>query len=187
MDRLLQKLTKESLKDLRWNKENKQIFSKTILLGSIIAITVAITPFLFYSYNYITEAKVWDTWFFTYNSGYYESARMAFWMILSKFIPLLLLFIWFFTCRHWWYHAILVPIAMFAYQLVNVLNDDNAFFDTFDLIYLVPIMALIIPSIYLIRAKMFNKINNAGKSMKELEEEFMVKPKGIMGHLKQYF
>ncbi len=52
---------------------------------------------------------------------------------------------------------------------------------------MVPIMAIVVPSIYLIRAKMFNKINKARKTMKELEEEFMVKPKGFMGTLKQYF
>ncbi len=39
----------------------------------------------------------------------------------------------------------------------------------------------------LIRAKMFNKINDANKTMKELEEEFMIKPKGVMDTLKQYF
>jgi len=185
MDRLLQKSIKESLKDLQ--KNSRKSFSKAIYIGSLTAILIAATPFLFYSYNYIPESKSWDAIFFTYHSGYYESARMAFWMILSKFIPLLLLFVWFFTCRHWWYHTILVPIAMYLYQFIAVLNDDNVFFDNFDLLYLLPIMAIIIPSIYLIRAKMFNKINDAGKSMKELEEEFMVKPKGVIGHLKQYF
>ena len=38
--------------------------------------------------------------------------------------------------------------------------------DEFHIIYLLPIMAIIIPSIYLIRAKMFNKINNADKTWK---------------------
>lgn len=48
-------------------------------------------------------------------------------------------------------------------------------------------MAIVIPSIYLLRAKMFNKINDANKTMEELEEEFMIKPKGIWGKVKQYF
>jgi hypothetical protein len=30
-------------------------------------------------------------------------------------------------------------------------------------------------------------VNNADKTMEELEEEFMVKPKDFMGKLKQYF
>jgi len=48
-------------------------------------------------------------------------------------------------------------------------------------------MAIIIPSIYLIRARMFNKLNDASKTMEELEEEFKIKPKGIFGVLKEYF
>jgi hypothetical protein len=52
---------------------------------------------------------------------------------------------------------------------------------------MLPIMAIVIPSIYLIRAKMFNKINDADKSMQELEEEFMMKPKGVWSTIKQYF
>ena len=185
MDRLLQKSTKESLKSRHAN--SKKLHSKAILNGSLLGILIAATPFIFYSYNLIPETRIWETIFFTYESGFYESAHLAFWMIMGKFVPLLLFVIWFFTCRHWWYHAILVPIAMYLYQLVGVIADDTIFFDNFDLLYLVPLMAFIIPSIYLIRAKMFNKINDADKTMKELEEEFMVKPKGFIGHLKQYF
>jgi hypothetical protein len=48
-------------------------------------------------------------------------------------------------------------------------------------------MAIIIPSIYLLRAKMFDKINSADKSLEELEEEFMIKPKSFWGRLSDYF
>jgi hypothetical protein len=34
---------------------------------------------------------------------------------------------------------------------------------------------------------MFDKINTASKSMEELEEEFMMKPKNIWDKFKQYF
>ncbi|TXD84299.1 hypothetical protein ESY86_10365 [Subsaximicrobium wynnwilliamsii] len=158
-----------------------------MVIGSLIGVLIALTPFLFYSYIYIPEESHWDAFLFTYHSGFYNNARTGMWSILGKFVPLFLLFIWFFTCRHWWFHAILVPISMFTYQIIGVINDDIIFFDNFDLIYMVPIMAVIIPSIYLIRAKMFDKINNADKSMKEIEEEFMIKPKGLMNTLKQYF
>ena len=53
--------------------------------------------------------------------------------------------------------------------------------------YLVPLMAIIIPTIYLIRAKMFDKLNTASKTMEELEDEFMIKPKNIWEKIKQYF
>jgi hypothetical protein len=48
-------------------------------------------------------------------------------------------------------------------------------------------MAIVVPSIYLIRAQMLNKINDASKTMEELEEEFMIKPKSFMEKVKQYF
>ena len=185
MDRLLHKSTNDSLESLQ--TDSKKTISKNIVIGSIIGVFIALSPFIFYAYTYIPEEKIWKNFLFTYNSGFYENARTGIWLIMLKLMPLILLFVWFFTCRHWWYHAILVPIGMFIFQLVGAVNDDVLFIDKFDLIYMVPLMALVVPSIYLIRAKMFNKINDAGKTMKELEEEFMMKPKGVMDTLKQYF
>ena len=52
---------------------------------------------------------------------------------------------------------------------------------------MIPVMAIVIPSIYLIRARIFNKINEASKSLEELEEEFMITPKTFWEKIKQYF
>lgn len=160
---------------------------KSILLGTLIAIFLATSPYLFYLYEYAPKEATWNIWFFTYHSIGYNDVSIAFWLITGKALPLIFLIIWFFTCRQWWYHSLLVPITMYAYQLMGILNDDAKFFDQFQLIYLVPVMALVIPSIYLIRAKMFNRLNDANKSLKELEEEFMIKPTSLWGKIKQYF
>jgi hypothetical protein len=61
------------------------------------------------------------------------------------------------------------------------------YFDSDQLIFLIPIMAVIIPSIYLIRARIFNKINEANKSMQELEDELKMSPKSLWGKISQYF
>ncbi|WP_047546285.1 hypothetical protein [Psychroserpens sp. Hel_I_66] len=184
MDKLKLKSTKEKSKLLHTDKKSN---SRSIINGSLIGVLISITPIFFYSYIYVPETKIWENLIFTYDSGYYEDVRTSFWMIMTKLIPLFLLFIWFFTCRHWWYHAILVPISMYIYQLIGTINEDVIFFDNFDLMYMLPIMAIVIPSIYLIRAKMFNKINDANKTLQELEEEFKMKPKGVWGTIKQYF
>lgn len=160
---------------------------KGLILGSIVATLIAITPYLFYLYESVPNEKIWNTFLFTYHSGFFESANVAMWILTSKAIPLLLLFIWFFTCKHWWYHVILVPIAMYSYQIFQTLNDDLHYVDNNQLIYLIPIMAVIIPSIYLIRARIFNKINEANKSLEELEEEFKISPKNFWEKIKQYF
>lgn len=183
MDKLKQKSTRKKLEN--YLTDNSK--TKSIVNGSFIGVLIALSPIFFYSYVYVPETKIWETFLFTYDSGFYEDASTSVWMILTKATPLILLFIWFFTCRHWWYHAILVPISMYIYQIIGAVNADAQFFDNFDLIYIVPIMAIIIPSIYLIRARMFDKINYADKTMQELEEEFMYKPKSFWGKVKQYF
>jgi len=184
MDNQLLKSTKQNLKSLH---ADNRLVNKNLVKGSIVATLIAATPFFFYLYEYLPESKAWSNFLFTYDSAFYESVQMAFWAILSKAIPLFLLIIWFVTCRHWWYHALLVPISMYVYQLFGTISSDIKYFDTFQLIYLVPLMAIIIPSIYLIRARMFNEVNDASKSLEELEEEFKVKPSGLFGKLSDYF
>lgn len=184
MDRLLHKSRKRILE---FQQQDKPVSKKGIIIGTIVAIFIATSPYLFYLYESVPDQQVWNTFLFNYNSQSWGSANLSMWILTGKAIPLIFLFIWFFTNRHWWYHTLLVPITMYSYQIIVLFNDDAKYIDEFQLFYMVPIMAVIIPSIYLIRAKMFNKINKATKTMKELEEEFMVKPKGIMGTLKQYF
>ena len=184
MDRLLHKLTRENLSRQHTDKKK---YNTKIIYGSIVASIVAGTPFLFYLYEYVPDVQEWETIFGTYKSIEYQSANAAMWVLAMKIVPLILSLIWFFTCRHWWYHALLVPITMFSFQVISALNFDARYMDTFGIIWLLPIMAVIFPSIYLIRAKMFNKINYADKTMQELEAEFMIKPKTVWGKVKQYF
>ena len=184
MDKSQHKLTQANLKS---HQEDKKAYNRKILKGSIIATLIAGTPFLFYLYEYVPNVQKWETFLFTYESNVYESANVAFWVLSMKLVPLFLSLIWFFTCRHWWYHALLVPVAMFAYQFIVALNFDAKAIDVDDIIWFVPIMAIIFPSIYLIRAKMFDKINDHDKTMEELEEEFMIKPKTFWGKVSQYF
>jgi hypothetical protein len=184
MDNQSQKLTNQNLSR---QYTDKRSYNRKILVGSIIATIIASTPFVFYLYEYVPDTQTWETWLGTYKSIQYESANAAMWVLMMKLIPLLLSLIWFFTCKHWWYHVLIVPIAMFSFQCFSALNEDIQFMDQLHILWLLPFMAIIIPSIYLIRAKMFNKINNADKTMDELEAEFMIKPKGVWNTVKQYF
>jgi hypothetical protein len=159
----------------------------SLVTGTVVATLIAITPYLFYLYESVPDNLVWNTFLFTFTSNFYESAQTAIWILTGKLVPVYLLFIWFFTCRHWWYHVLLVPIAMYVFQIMNILNDDLTYVDELHMIYLIPVMAIVIPSIYLIRARIFNKINDANKSLEELEEEFKISPKNFWGKLKEYF
>ncbi|TYA58947.1 hypothetical protein [Formosa maritima] len=164
----------------------QQTDKKSLIIGSLVATLLAITPYLFYLYESVPSTQVWDTFLFTFNAGILEDSNYVMWMLTGKAIPLMFLIIWFFTCRHWWYHVILVPMVMYLFQIVSIFYSTSNI-DEFQLMYMVPIMAIVVPTIYLIRAKMFDKINTASKSMEELEEEFKMKPGNIWEKIKQYF
>ncbi len=180
-------MNKQQQKSKNQKSKFQHTDKKGFIIGSIIATVIAITPYLFYLYESVPNEKVWSTFLFTYNSGYYENANVAMWIVTGKAVPLLLLLLWFFTCKHWWHHVLLVPIAMFTYQLFNTLNEDQKYVDSNQLMYMIPIMAIIIPTIYLIRARIFNQLDDANKSLEELEEEFTTKPKSFWGKIKDYF
>ncbi len=178
-------------KQLKSTREKSKFLDRTnrkeLIVGTVIATFIATTPYLFTLWEGAPDEKVWDTFFGTYTSNYYGSFQILVWTLLGKVIPLLLLIIWMFTCRHWWYHALIVPIAMYIYQVMEILNDEITFAETNQILYLLPVMAIVIPSIYLIRAQMFNKLIDADKTLEELEEEFKIKPKSIFKKVGDYF
>jgi|31_taG_2_1085359.scaffolds.fasta_scaffold00010_4 hypothetical protein len=178
------KLTEKSSK---YQRTVKNLGRRNLIVGSIIATFIATSPYLFYLYESVPQTQVWNTFLFTYDSQGWGDANLSMWILTGKAIPLIFLLIWFFTCRHWWYHTLLVPISMYIYQIITLFNEDIFKVDEFQLIYLVPVMAIIVPSIYLIRAQMFSKLNDADKSLQELEDEFRIKPTGLWGKIRQYF
>ncbi|MBT8244777.1 MAG: hypothetical protein HKP48_06290 [Winogradskyella sp.] len=157
------------------------------MVGSLIATFIASTPLLFSLYESVPDTRIWNTFLFTYDSNFWGDAQYAMWVFTGKIIPLILVTIWFFTNRHWWYHVLLIPIVMYSYQIIQTYNIEDTNIDENQLLMLLPLLVIIVPSIYLIRAKIFNKINYADKTMEELEAEFMIKPKTLWGKVKQYF
>ncbi|WBL23681.1 hypothetical protein [Zunongwangia sp. HRR-M8] len=143
-----------------------------LLTGSIIALLIAFSPYLFYLYEIFPDGPVWENFLFTYESKYYLNVMTAMWTYLGKITPLFLLLIWFFTCKHWWYHVILVPTIMYGYQLITALYQDMYMdikpMDTNQLIYLAPFFIIIICIVYLIRIKIFDKIY--GIDLSEIDE-----------------
>ena len=105
------------------------------------------------------------------------------WYFTGKFIPLYLLLLWFFTCKHWWHWIILVPIAMYSFQLWGVINESNNL-DELEIIYILPLMMVIIPAVYLVRAKLFFKINEG--DLKSFEEELGTQ-KSVWEQIKDLF
>ncbi len=165
----LQNKSKTLKKDLL-KKARESRISRKIISDSIIAIIIAISPYLLYLYKSLPAASVWETFLFTIESTFYEDVNLYAWLFLGKFIPFLLLVLWFFTCKHWWYHILLIPISMYAFQLFTVLNNEGGYVDELEIYYLIPLMAIIIPFVYLIRIKLFDKLVH-GIDLKEIERE----------------
>ncbi len=144
-----------------------------LLTGSIIAFLIAFSPYLFYLYEIFPDGPVWENSFFIYESIYYRSVLTAAWVYFGKITPLFLLLIWFFTCKHWWYHAILIPIAMYLFQLVTAFYEDTStdpkvFMDIDGLIYLAPFFLIILVIVYLVRIQIFDRVY--GIDLSELNE-----------------
>ena len=152
-------------------KKSKRAGSLSLLTGSLIAAFIAASPYFFYLYEGFPDVKVWETSFFGFNlrydSDHYNSIYVVAWTLTVKIIPLIFMLIWFFTCKHWWYHAILVPICMFFFQIVSVLNDDLTFTDSVDIYFMAPIILIALIFLYTIRMKIFDRIHNIDLS--ELE------------------
>jgi hypothetical protein len=155
---------------------------KFVFNGSVIAFFILITPFLFYSYKSFPDNKLWETSLFSVETDFYSWFDFA-WYFVNKFVPLYLLLIWFFTCKHWWHWILLVPISMYSFQLWGIINE-NIGLDELELYLLFPLMMVIVPLIYLIRAKLFNQIT--GKDLVAFEEELGAN-KTLLQQLKDLF
>jgi len=156
--------------------------SKSLVVGGVIVILIAISPILFYSYKSFPNTQVWETSFFTSKTGFPDWYAYA-WYLTGKIIPLYLLLLWFFTCKHWWHWIILVPIAMYSFQLWGLINE-NGGYDEVELLYLFPLMMILVPFVYLIRAKLFNQVRKT--DLQSFEEELTTK-RSIWQQIKDLF
>ncbi len=132
---------------------------KILSSSTMIALFIVLSPILFYVYQGFPDVKSWESSLFgTINSYYYESIYTLAWVLFGKIIPLLLLLLWFFTCKHWWYHSIIVPISMYVIQIYISLNQDLEFNDTNEITYIIPIIAIVAAITYAIRTKIFDRL-----------------------------
>lgn len=157
---------------------------KKFTIGAgVVIFLIAISPFLFYLYeSFPTDTNVWETSFFSVTTNY-QTYQHFMWFLTGKVIPLYLLFIWFFTCKHWWHWIILIPISMYLFQTWGIINQSMSL-DEVELIYMIPIMLIIIPAVYLIRAKVFNRMR--GDNLREFEEDLKIK-RSLWDELKELF
>lgn len=82
----------------------------------------------------------------------------------------MLLVIWFVTCKQWWYHAILIPIAMYSFQLFSSIFNESYFIDENEVLYVFAVATVVVPIVYFIRVKLVDKYVH-GIDLKAMDTE----------------
>ena len=72
---------------------------------------------------------------------------------------------------------------MYAFQLWGVINESQNL-DELELVYILPLMMFLVPTVYLIRARLFNQVR--GNDLKSFEEDLLVN-KTLWGQIKDLF
>lgn len=151
---------------------SKNSARRKIVVETLIVFFIAISPFLFKLYDYLPENPEATINFlgFEIDNGGFHSVSVYFWFLMSKIIPLYLLIFWFFTSKNWWYHILIIPIAMYAFQVFEVLFDSDDNIDTENIWWLLPICMLVVPFVYFIRIKLYDRYVN-GIDLEAMEVE----------------
>ncbi len=155
--------------------EKRKIHRKLIIEGALVVI-IALTPLFFYLYKYFPVNTPTITFLgITISSNGFADANTALYYYGTKFVPLLLLLVWFMTNKNWWYHVILIPIAMYSFQIYNMLQPatSKGKVDENEILYVVGITMVIAPVVYLIRLKLVDKYVH-GIDLKAMDTELRI-------------
>ncbi len=142
------------------NKNGKRVKAKRrILIESLMVLFIVISPFVFKLHEYFSSDPEATFSFLgnTIDRNGFQNISIYAWFLLGKIVPLYLLVIWFFTCKHWWYHIILVPILMYAFQIFEGVFSEDNYIDSENVMWLLPVCMIIVPVVYFIRIKLYDK------------------------------
>jgi len=151
---------------------------KSLLIGSIIILLIMLAPYLLYIHRSIPAGvQDYESIFGTISGGEnYEFAQLYIYFLLAKFVPLFLLIIWFITNKQWWVHGLIIPISVYLFQFIVVLNDSEQYMMEVEFIYTVPITVIVMVILYFVRSKMAIYIQ-AVDLKKEMDENMKIQKK----------
>ena len=153
---------------------------RRFVVESLGLILIALSPFIFKIHVYFSDDPEETISLFGYviDKNGFPDISTYFWYLISKIVPIYLLAIWFFTCKHWWYHIILIPLCMYAFQIFEVIYSEDQYVDTDNILWLLPICMLVIPFVYFVRIKLYDKYVH-GIDLEAMEAELQyLKEKG---------
>ena len=130
---------------------------KRFFLESLAILLIIGSPFIFKTHDYIPEESSISVLGIEIGSNGFQNVSVYAWFLVGKIVPLYLLVIWFLTCKHWWYHILLIPVCMYAFQIFEVVYSEDPVVDTENVLWLLPVCMVVIPFVYFIRLKLFDK------------------------------
>ena len=144
---------------------------KNLLTGVLISFLLVATPFLFYIYKYAPDSKEWDTVFGTIKASGFSNVQAYMHAVFTKLTFIMLTTIWFLTSKNWWKYAILVPLVMFLFQFIGVLNYELQYIDEFDFWYSLPIIAPILIFLIFVSYRISKNESDSSDLMSEVDDE----------------
>ncbi len=138
---------------------NKGLTRRRFFIETLGLIFIALSPFIFKFHDYLPEDPNanFNVFGLVIDRNNFADISTYIYFLLSKLIPLYLLVIWFFTCKHWWYHIILIPLCMYAFQIFEVVYYQDEYVDTENVLWLLPVCMVVIPFVYFVRIKLYDK------------------------------
>ena len=73
---------------------------------------------------------------------------------------------------------------MYSFQIWGLIRQSNGRYDELEIYYVIPLLLIIVPFVYLTRAKLFSKVR--GDDLKSFEEELGTQ-KSVWGQIKDLF
>ena len=136
------------------NKIN--LLKRKLFRNDIIIIVIIVTlPFLFFIYNLAPEkGPYWKTFIFTIYAGIYEDIDYYLWSLSTKIFTILIITVWYVTCRHWWRFILFFPLSIDLNNLYIILNFRYSFFEQYNFLYLLPLTIIYIVLLLIISLKL---------------------------------
>ncbi len=170
------------------DKKKRRHAKRKIFVESIVVFFIAIAPFLYKLYDYLPSdpEATFNILGYTIDRNGWPDVSYYVWFLMSKIIPLYLLVFWFLTSKNWWYHIILIPIAMYAFQIFEVVFDSDNDVDTENIWWLLPICMIVVPFVYFIRIKLYDKyVHGIDLEAMEAELETLKQKQGYKKPIQQ--
>ncbi|MFP2994552.1 hypothetical protein ABN763_01520 [Spongiivirga sp. MCCC 1A20706] len=148
---------------IRANLDKHKIYDETVIMNAkidwrrnlIVVLILVSIPFVLWFYKLAPIGdRNWGPSFLVSVAKSYPDVYGFLWYAVNKVAPILVLATWFFTSNKWWKNVILIPLAMYIFQLVSILSENVDLVDEYEYWKPLPIAVPIIILIVIISRKL---------------------------------